>query len=207
LFFAPNPFSGEFYMCTAEDPCRLLIIEDDEFLIRLLEAKNQQGQFMDYSLSCSIAKTLKEGITAIRNADRPFDVISLDPKLPDSEGFKTFAAIHAVLPNTPTFIYTGYTDTSILDVMVQQGAEHYFFKADWTIDQYLTLLHYGAGQGRARAKRRQESEQRLIDAQFYKARWEEATAQIENLRSKIPDSEASKELEQIIGKMKLAVAS
>jgi two-component system, NarL family, sensor histidine kinase UhpB len=194
-------------MCTEGSPCRLLLIEDDALLLKLIEAKNQQGHFIEYSLDLTIAKTLSEAVNILETAARPFDVISLDLRLPDSDGMRTFDAIHDLAPNVPIFIYSGNAEKSFIEIIMAHGAERFIFKGEWSVDQYLTLLHYGAGQGRARARRREESEQRKRDAEFYKEKWQDAASQLSAIRKKIPESKASKELDQIISKMKLAVAS
>lgn len=187
-------------MCSQGSPCRVLLIEDDEFLIRLLNAKNEAGQIIGYSLEIVIAKTLDEGIAAIFHAQNPYDVISLDLKLPGSEGIDTFDAIHAVANDTPIFVYTGHVEETLKNIIISHGAEQLILKGEWSLDQYLTLLHYGAGQYRARA--REKAERR-----FYKSESERLAEQLSAIRKRIPQSKAGKELEEIINNMKLAVAS
>lgn len=196
-------------MCSPEDPCRLLLIEDEEQLIDLLLAENQHGRFIDYALDITVARTRAEAINIIESEIRPFDVISIDPKLPDSSGVDTFDAIQEASPDPdqPKFIYTGHYDSLFKDIVISHGAERVIMKGEWSPSQYLTVLHYAACQSRARARKRRESEQRAADAEFYKQKWQEATGQLSAIRKKIPQSAASKELEEIIKSMRLAAAS
>lgn len=196
-------------MCSPQYPCRLLLIEDEEQLIDLLLVENQHGKYVDYALDITVARTRAEAIHIIESAIRPFDVISIDPKLPDSSGVDTFDSIQQVSPDPdqPKFIYTGDFDSVFKDIVIRHGAERVIMKGEWSPSQYLTVLHYAACQARARARKRQESEQRAADAEYYKQKWQEATGQLTAIRKKIPESSASRELEEIITSMKLAAAS
>jgi response regulator RpfG family c-di-GMP phosphodiesterase len=189
-------------MCTAENPCRLLIIEDNESIINLLLAENKHGQYAEYALDCTVARTLEEAKEIIRTAERPFDVISIDPELPDSDGIDTYEAIHEMpeAEDVPKFVYTGGVDSTFKHVVINHGAERIFTKDNWFPSHYLTVLHYAAGQHRARA--REKAERR-----FYKDESERLAKQLSAIRKRIPQSKAGEELEEIINNMKLAVAS
>lgn len=188
-------------MCSRDNPCRLLMVEDDATLIDLFVTKNQRGQFLEFALDLTIARTLHEAKRIIESADLPFDVISVDLGLPDSQGPATYDAIRLLAPDVPIFIYTaGQMGENFHDVVVAHGAERYLFKTEWNPDQYLTLLHYGAGQHRARARRRRELE-------YYKERSEDQARQLNEIRNKItPESEGAKALDDFIANMKHAVA-
>jgi DNA-binding NtrC family response regulator len=187
-------------MCLPENPCRLLFVEDDELLINLLEAHNQHGGLSDFALDCTVARSLQQAVTLIRNARIPFDVISIDPKLPDSFGVDTFEVINKIAPDPPKFIYTGNVDQTFVDVVIRHGAERVLMKGEWSPAQYLTLLHYGAGQHRARAREKAERK-------FYKEESEKLAGQLSAIRNRNPQSQTSRELDEIIGNLKVAAAS
>jgi response regulator RpfG family c-di-GMP phosphodiesterase len=191
-------------MCTPNNPCRLLIIEDSEPIINLLLAENKHGEYADYALDCTVARTLEEAKKIIRTADRPFDVISIDPELPDSDGINTYEAIHAMpeARDLPKFVYTGGVDSSFRQVVINHGAERIFTKDNWFPSHYLTVLHYAAGQHRARERVKKKE-------QFYKSESERLAGELSAIRAGIPQSKASQALERIIGDLnnRLAAAS
>jgi DNA-binding NarL/FixJ family response regulator len=189
-------------MCSKENPCKLLIVEDDIRLINLFIAKNLNGDFHDFALDVTIAQSLKEATEIIQNAKVPFDVISIDLGLPDSQGAATYDAIQAIAPDPPKFVYTaGNIGENFYDVVVAHGAERYLLKTEWKVDQYLTLLHYGAGQHRARMRRREITE-------HYKKLSESQAEELNAIRNQVPqESDAQKALDRIISNFRQVAAT
>jgi DNA-binding NarL/FixJ family response regulator len=178
-------------MCLPGNKCRLLFLEDEQIVIDSVLAENQLGN-ADYALDITVARTLYEAKEILRYAARPFDVISIDPHLPDSDGIRTYEAIQAVAPDPPKFIYTGNVDSNFIDIVIRHGAERVIMKGEWSPSQYLTVLHYGAGQHRARGRLKAERS-------HYKEKSEELARELSAIRDGIPQSEASQALEKIIG--------
>jgi DNA-binding NarL/FixJ family response regulator len=189
-------------MCTEENPCRCLLVEDSEDVIKPLLAENQHGKYSDYALDLIVARTTKEAIEIIKSAERPFDIVSIDPGMPDSRGEDTYNLISEAIndPYVPKFIYTGAADTPFIDFVISHGAERVIFKGDWSPSQYLTVLHFAAGQYRARAREKRER-------RYYKQKSEDLAKELTQIRQSIPDSKASKELDRLISNMRMAVAS
>jgi DNA-binding NtrC family response regulator len=191
-------------MCTPDDPCRLLIIEDNEAIIKLLLAENTHGQYADYALNCTVARTLREAKEIIKSTWPRFDVISIDPELPDSDGVNTYEEIQSMpeAEDVPKFVYTGGVDSAFKEVVITHGAERIFTKDIWFAGHYLTVLHYAAGQYRARERVKARE-------QFYKSESERLAGELSAIRAVIPQSKASQALERIIGDLnkKLAAAS
>jgi response regulator of citrate/malate metabolism len=188
-------------MCEKNNPCRGLIVEDDMKMIGLF-IRNVTSDFNEFALDLTIAQSLAEARHIIKNAPKPFDVISLDLGLPDSKGPATFDAIHTLAQGIPIFVYTaGHLGENFHDVVVAHGAERYLLKTDWNVDKYLTLLHYAAGRHRARLRDKMKSE-------FYQKLSEKQAQELNEIRNKItPESEGAKALDDFIANMKHAVAS
>lgn len=179
------------------------MVEDDPTLIDMFISKNKRGQFLEFALDLTIAKSLHEARRIIQSASVPFDVISVDLGLPDSQGPATYDAIHALAPDVPIFVYTaGQIGENFYDVVVAHGAERYLFKTEWNPDQYLTLLHYGAGRHRARLRDKEKT-------RHYRELSERQAEELNEIRNKItPESEAAKELDEFISHLRhMAVAS
>jgi CheY-like chemotaxis protein len=189
-------------MCSQQEPCRLLIIEDDPYIVNLLKDKLKRGDFFELALECVIATNLAEGIEAIRS-NPPFDVISVDPKLPFSadgdtysEGVSTYDAIRKEAQEPDIFIYTGHLDSGFVDVVIRRGAERVLMKGKWSIDQYLMLLHYAAGQYRAKLRWKREAE-------YNRACYEREARNLEVIRNRVKlDNEATRELDLVINNMR-----
>lgn len=188
-------------MCSKANPCRVLFIEDDELLIKLFKAKDEQGDFLNFSLGCTIARSIADAAGCIESTPKPYDVISLDLKLQESSGMATFDAVHKLVGDTPIFIYTGDAERSFIDVVVAHGAERVLLKGEWSLNQYLTLLHYGAGRTRSRGRLRDEKE-------FYRKLSEEQAKELKAINEKVKshDSQAEIELEKLIGRMEQRAA-
>ncbi|HSU81971.1 MAG TPA: response regulator, partial [Thermoanaerobaculia bacterium] len=80
---------------------RILIVEDRDSLRRMLErALGQEG----YDVEAAV-----DGRSGIRLlAERPFDLVLTDLKLPDVSGIEVLAASRAAQPRVPVVVLTGY---------------------------------------------------------------------------------------------------
>ena len=58
------------------------------------------------------------------------DLVLLDLSLPDSQGFDTFARVHAQAPDLPIVVVTGSNDEMLAVQAVQAGAQDYLVKGE-----------------------------------------------------------------------------
>src|SRR5712692_2125520 len=98
-------------------PLRILIV-DDEPLIRwsLAETLAESGH--------SVCET-GDGTSAVRSlagADRPFDVVLLDYRLPDSNDLNLLSTIRRVAPGTAVIMMTAYGTPEVTSGALELGA-------------------------------------------------------------------------------------
>ena len=93
---------------------RILLIEDDDPFTRLMRIylKNH------YVIS---AGRLKQALAEL--SKEPFDVIILDPGLPDAAtGLDAYQQIRDVAPETPMIALSGSVDVNLAHALIQEGA-------------------------------------------------------------------------------------
>jgi PAS domain S-box-containing protein len=75
-------------------------------------------------------------------AGRTFDIILLDPGLPDSQGIDSVRRAHAAAPRVPLVVLTGRDDESLALQALQQGAQDYLIKGQIDTRGLLRFLRY-----------------------------------------------------------------
>jgi PAS domain S-box-containing protein len=107
-----------------ERKLRILLIEDnpaDVLLVREALAGRR-------SLRCEVetAGTLEKGLGRLTRGG--IDVVLLDLSLPDAQGFTTFEAAFAAVPDIPILVLTGLDDEEMAARAVRSGAQDYLPK-------------------------------------------------------------------------------
>ena len=102
----------------------ILLVEDNPADARLIEEmlKDVPSGRFDLTHVERLADALQ------RVSERGFDVILLDLRLPDSEGFATYERTHAEAQDTPIVILSGMSDETLAVRAVQEGAQDYLVK-------------------------------------------------------------------------------
>jgi PAS domain S-box-containing protein len=116
----------------------LLLIEDDLGFARLLrEMFKDQGSetVVTHVDSMSAAETHLGG--------HAFDIILLDPGLPDSQGIESVQRAHAAARHVPLVVLTGRDDESLALQALQEGAQDYLIKGQIDTRGLLRFLRYG----------------------------------------------------------------
>lgn len=103
------------------DKNRILIVDDDETVrrsyLRSLE-----------SLSCNI-EAASDGDQALQTmADKPFDVVLLDMRMPGQDGMSVLRTIKQRWPDSEVVIITGYPTVDSAKEAVRLGAYDYISK-------------------------------------------------------------------------------
>ena len=100
---------------------RVLVIEDDRMLARLVErALGEAGYTVDW------AKSAEEGRQQATSAD--YDVILLDLELPDRDGLDVVRALRREGKKTPVIIMTGHGEDETVVRGLDAGADDYLLK-------------------------------------------------------------------------------
>ncbi|WP_289042844.1 response regulator [uncultured Aliiroseovarius sp.] len=105
---------------------RILAVDDDDYVLELLEAVLKSGGFNEYTLVNNAAAALRE----IAQASPPFDCILLDIQMPEMDGIELCGLIRA-LPkyrSCPVLMLTAMTDRSYIDRAFSAGATDYVSK-------------------------------------------------------------------------------
>jgi len=117
---------------------RILIVEDRDSLRRMLElALGQEG----YEVA-----TAADGRAGIRLlAERPFDFVLTDLKLPDVSGIEVLEASRAAQPRVPVVVLTGYGTVGAAVEAMKLGA-YDFLEKPLEIDDLTRLIERAIGE-------------------------------------------------------------
>jgi CheY-like chemotaxis protein/nitrogen-specific signal transduction histidine kinase len=91
-------------------------------------------------------------------AEGGWDVVLLDPGLPDSQGTDTIDACTKVAPDVPIVVLTGHASEALAVQSVRRGAQDYLVKGEFDADLLLRAVRYAIERRRAQvALRRSEA--------------------------------------------------
>ncbi|HEY0511174.1 MAG TPA: sigma-54 dependent transcriptional regulator [Thermoanaerobaculia bacterium] len=117
---------------------RILIVEDRDSLRRMLElALGQEGY------EVAVAADGRTGIRLI--AERPFDFVLTDLKLPDVSGIEVLEASRAAQPRVPVVVLTGYGTVGAAVEAMKLGA-YDFLEKPLEIDELARLIERAIGE-------------------------------------------------------------
>ncbi len=119
-----------------ETEIRVLLIEDNPAEARLIEERLREVPYTSFVLC--MKSTLHAGLEVASDSD----VILLDLSLPDSQGYETFASVHAAVPDTPLILLTGFEDDRLALTAVRHGAQDYLIKDEVTGAMLARAIRY-----------------------------------------------------------------
>jgi len=137
-------------MADAEDAPRILYIDDDEGLRRLVSrALDRRG----FQVDCALGG--KEGVDMA--AEVKYDLIAVDHYMPGQDGLTTLQQLRK-LPDPPPVIYvTGSEESRVAVAALKAGAIDYVVKT--VGEEFFDLLARAIEQGIVRVRMRAEKEQ------------------------------------------------
>lgn len=144
----------------------ILVVEDDPDDVMLLEEMLRRrgtvvrtGQDESESRGNSPDGSSGEAVFALdpqldlahalaRLSDRAYEVVLLDPGLPDSQGMETVRSIFERAPDVPIVIYTGQLDEDTAVRGVEYGAQDYLVKGHTDADQLVRSIRFARARTR-----------------------------------------------------------
>ena len=139
---------------TAPTPIRLLIVADDVEDRKQLEGLLAQSSHDGYEVRC--ADRLASALELLR--DHPFDLILLDPGLPDSHGMDSIERLQTQAPEVPIVVFGGLDDESMATRAVQTGVQDYLIKGQ--VDGRLLMRSIRYALERKKVERRCQAAER-----------------------------------------------
>ncbi|WP_454691324.1 PAS domain-containing protein [Achromobacter aloeverae] len=135
---APNPVPAEIAVLLLEDS------DSDAFLIEtVLE------DVADFEHRLVRSGYLSHGLARARSMH--FDVVLLDPGLPDSQGIDTVRTFIRSAPDVPVLVLTGMDDASTGLLAIQEGAQDYLKKKDISASELGRAVRYAVERHRIAA--------------------------------------------------------
>jgi len=136
------------------DVLRVLLIEDNndhaEMILRHVN-RSTRGR-----VSAKHATTLSEGIQALGQG--PWDAVLLDLQLPDSRGLDTLARMVDRATGLPVIVLTSLGDEALATQALQQGAQDYLVKDDFTTELLNRAVRYAIERKRIEERLRKSLE-------------------------------------------------
>jgi two-component system, NtrC family, response regulator AtoC len=113
-----QPASREISRLQKKSPPLRVLVVDDEALIRWSVAET----LADAGHEVVESGDARSALGAVRDAARPFDVIVLDLRLPDSEDLSLLSTLRNVAPGTQVILMTAYGSPEIVCAALDLGA-------------------------------------------------------------------------------------
>jgi DNA-binding response OmpR family regulator len=114
-------------------PCKVLIVDDEPNLCRILEAKlRRNGCNVD---TAHVAASAWPLLLANRYA-----VVFLDLRLPDGDGLDLLPRFKSIAPNTAFVTMTAYEEPDLTRRCIQAGADQVLFKP-FELDHLIEIVH------------------------------------------------------------------
>lgn len=110
---------------------RILLVDDEE---NVLKALTRSLRNEPYEITC--ASSASQAFTYF--AEKPFDLVVSDYKMPKINGIELLTRIHEDYPDTIRIILTGYADLDAAIAAINQGGVYRFLTKPWN-DEDLKL--------------------------------------------------------------------
>lgn len=132
---------------------RILIIEDNDDDVLMIEEMLRGGDG-DVAYEIEYAERLSDGVTRLSSGG--IDVVLLDLRLPDSEGFDTFEGLYEHELHVPIIVLTGLDNKTLGIQAVQAGAQDYLIKGRTDGHQLQRSVRYAIERKRSEEALREQ---------------------------------------------------
>lgn len=116
---------------------KVLIVDDDEFLLEMYGIKFKEDGF-----DIDIAKNGEEALEKAKDSRNSYDVVLLDIVMPAPDGFEVLSAIkeQKLLPNTPIVVLSNLGQKEDIEKGKILGADDYIIKAHSTPSEVVAKI-------------------------------------------------------------------
>lgn len=117
--------------CTKDNPCKLLLVEDNldqSLLIEQIVRLDGKGKYQ--LVKCSTVSSALNYIKQCEGTDKFFDLVLLDLNVEDSSGIDTIKAFKQYIRIIPFIVLTSFSDEKLAVEALKNGAQDYLIKGD-----------------------------------------------------------------------------
>ena len=132
----------------------ILIIEDNPADIALIEAYLKESGFKHTLFKYD---SLTEGLNFLK--EQAVDLVLLDLKLVDVEGFKTLQLFREKVPDIPVIVLTGFKNEIMGIQSVRAGAQDFLVKGDFDSRSLTRTIRYSLQRFEAQVKLQEKAKQ------------------------------------------------
>ena len=119
----------------AKGACRILVVEDEAIFARAVATSLERAGHR-----CAVAETLAQARARLADSREGFDLVILDMRLPDGEGFELLSEVHQGGEPAPSVVVvTAYGDVSQAVAAMKAGAIDYV-KKPVDLDELLVTV-------------------------------------------------------------------
>jgi diguanylate cyclase (GGDEF)-like protein len=134
---------------------KILLVEDNPDDIALFEKKVHAAEGSSWRIQHR--GTLASAVALVES--ERFDIVVIDPNLPDAQGLEALLLIQRALPTVPLLVLTGNDDDAVAVKAVQVGAQDFLVKGQTDGSLLRRSIRYSI--------ERKQSEQRLMRMALY----------------------------------------
>ena len=121
---------------TSKKSAPSVLVVDDEALIRWTLAET----LADRGYTVTQAGDARMAVAAIERADKPFDVVLLDFRLPDSADLRLLETVRRLTPNSQVILITAHNSPELAQGAAALGAYRVISKP-FEVDSLATLVN------------------------------------------------------------------
>ena len=137
----------------ADEPIRILVIEDDPDYVEILRLCLGEPEAMGLDFEVESAERLAAGLTKLTTAR--YDAVLVDLGLPDASGLDAVRAVLSAAPETPVLVSTNLGDEETAREAMRLGAQDFMIKASSDSRMLKRSIRYAIERKAAQAQRDQ----------------------------------------------------
>ena len=139
---------------TDEQPCRVLLLDDDPIVVQAIEALLREESPWDVAGFTSA----REALTSVSN--NRYDAVISDFLMPDMDGIRFLKQVKEVQPFTSRIMLTGYADKQNAIRSINEVGLYHYIEKPW--DNDVLILHLRNALERSRLLRDLDDQARVL---------------------------------------------